>query len=83
MKHGGLLNKHLCTKKIQISLMTQQKLSISTFPILSLWKLSVAIATRVLIQPELNKNISFVEGNVLSKYAHFQLDPPYGFREDF
>ena len=31
------------------------------------------------------KNITFVEGNVLSKYmyAKFQLHPPYGFREDF
>ena len=32
MKRGGLLNKHFC-KKNQISQMTQQKLSISTFPI--------------------------------------------------
>ena len=37
MKHGGLLDKHFC-KKIQISPMTWQKLSISTFPIISLWK---------------------------------------------
>ena len=30
------------------------------------------------------KNITFVEGNVLSKYAKIQLHPPYGFRgEDF
>ena len=28
------------------------------------------------------KNISFVEGNVLSKYGKFQLHPPYGFREE-
>ena len=38
MKHGGLLNKHFC-KKNQISPMTWQKLSISTFPIISPWKL--------------------------------------------
>ena len=25
------------------------------------------------------KNITFVEGNVLSKYAKFRLHPPYGF----
>ena len=25
------------------------------------------------------KNMSFVEGNVLCKYAKFQLDPPYDF----
>ena len=28
------------------------------------------------------KNITFVEGNVLSKYAKLQLHPPYGFREE-
>ena len=39
MKHGGLLNKHICEKKIQISPVRQQKLSISTFPIKSLWEL--------------------------------------------
>ena len=50
VKHGGLLNKHFCKIKNQISLMTWQKLSISTFPIISLWKLKVAIATKVLIR---------------------------------
>ena len=39
VKHGGLLNKHFCKKKNQISPMTWQKLSISNFPIISLWKL--------------------------------------------
>ena len=39
MKHGGLLNKHFCKKKYQISPMTWQKLTISNFPIISLWKL--------------------------------------------
>ena len=28
------------------------------------------------------KNITFVEGNVLSKSAKFQLHPPYDFREE-
>ena len=28
------------------------------------------------------KNIPLVEGNVPSKYAKFQLHPPYGFREE-
>ena len=39
MKHGGLLNKYFCKEKIQISPMTWQKLSISIFPIISLWEL--------------------------------------------
>ena len=29
------------------------------------------------------KNIIYVEANVLSTYAKFQLHPPYGFWEDF
>ena len=78
MKHGGLLNKYIC-EKIQIPPVRQQKLSISTFPIISLWELLVAIATTVLIR--WNKNIIFVEGNVLSKYAKFQFHLRYGFRE--
>ena len=39
MQHGGLLNKHICEEKNQISPVRQQKLSISSFPIISLWKL--------------------------------------------
>ena len=39
MKHGGLLNKHFFKKFFKISQMTCQILSISTFPIISLWKL--------------------------------------------
>ena len=38
MQHGGLLNKRICEKN-QISPVRQQKLSISSFPIVSLWKL--------------------------------------------
>ena len=34
MKREGLLNKHICEKKIQISQISQQKLSISAFPII-------------------------------------------------
>ena len=39
MQHGGLLNEHICEKKNQISPVRQQKLSISSFPIISLWEL--------------------------------------------
>ena len=77
VKHGGLLNKHFCKIKNQISPMTWQKLSISTFPIISLWKLKVA--SNQSSYPTEIKNITFVEGNVLSKYAKFRLHPPYGF----
>ena len=46
MNRRGLLKKHFCRKKIQISAVRQQKLPLSTFPIISLWKFSVAIATK-------------------------------------
>ena len=36
MKRGELLDKNICEKKIQISPMRQQKLSISPFPIINL-----------------------------------------------
>ena len=39
MQHGGLLNIHICEKKNQISPVSQQKLSISSFPIVSLLEL--------------------------------------------
>ena len=52
MKRRGLLNKHFCNFFFQISPIRQKKLSISSFPIISLWELKVAIATRVLIRLE-------------------------------
>ena len=52
MKRRGLLNKRFCKKIPNI-------LSISSFPIISLLELNVAIATRVLIRPEQKHNYSF------------------------
>ena len=39
MNNEGLRNKYFCKEKFQISPMTWQKLSISIFPIISLWEL--------------------------------------------
>ena len=39
MKRRGLLNKHFFKNNFQISPMRQKKLSISSFPIISLWEL--------------------------------------------
>ena len=39
MQHGGLLINISVKKKYQISPVRQQKLSVSTFPIISLWEL--------------------------------------------
>ena len=39
MKQEGVLKKHICEKRFQISPVRRQKLSIFTFPIISLWEL--------------------------------------------
>ena len=39
MKRRGLLDKHFCIKQSQILPLRQKKMSISAFPIISLWKL--------------------------------------------
>ena len=52
MNRRGLLKKLFCRKKFKISVVKQQKLPLYTFPIISKWKLQVAIATRVLIRLE-------------------------------
>ena len=76
MKLGGLLSDYFCKKKIQISLMTWQKLSISTFPIISLWELQcISYLSNQSSYPTGIKNTTYVEANVLSMYAKFRLHP--------
>ena len=77
MKHGGLLNKYFC-KKIQISPMTWQKLSISTFPIIISMGTISCHSNQSSYLTEIKKT-TYVEANVLSMYAKFQLHPLYGF----
>ena len=79
MKCGELLNKHFCNNKIQLSPMRQQKLPISTFPIISLWKRCHSNESSWTLTIN---SITFAEGNVISLYAKFQLHPPYGFWEE-
>ena len=74
MKRGRVFNKHICDFFSQISPVRQQKLSIFTFRFISLLP----------SQPEFlsdknEKNIMYVEANVPSMYAKFQLYLPYGF----
>ena len=78
MKHGRLLNRHFCKNKNQISQMSWQKLSISTFPNYKSMK-TLSCHSNQSSYPTEIKKITFVEGNVLSKYAKFRLHPPYGF----
>ena len=80
MKHGGLLNKHFC-EKIQISPMTQHQIVNFHF---SHYKSmgTISCHSNQSSHPTRIKNIAFVEGNVISKYAKFRLYPLYGFREE-
>ena len=68
VKHGGLLNKHFCKKKSNIP---NDLAKIVNFHF-SHYKSMSSYPTEI-------KNITFVEGNVLSKYARFRLHPSYGF----
>ena len=72
MKHGGLLNKHFCKKK-QISPIVNFHFShYKSMETLSCHSNQSSYPTEI-------NNITFVEGNVLSKYAKFRPHPLYGF----
>ena len=78
MKHGGLLNKHLCKeKKLNIP---NDLAEIVNFHF-SHYKSMVTLScqSNQSSNPTGIKNITFVEGNILSKYAKFWLHPPCGF----
>ena len=73
MKHGGLLNKHFCKKNSNI---TNETAKIANFHF-SHYKYMETLSyhSNQSSYPTGIKNITFVEGNVLSKYAKFQLHP--------
>ena len=77
MKHGRLLNKHFC-KKNQISPKDLAEIvnfhfsNYKSMDTLSCHSNQSSYLTEI-------KNITSVDGNVLSKYAKFRLHPPYGF----
>ena len=78
MKHGGLLNKHFCDKKksnIPSNLSEIVNFHFSHYKSMK----TLSCHSNQSSYPTEIKNITFVEGNVLSKYAKFQLHPPYGF----
>ena len=79
MKHGGLLNKHFCKKKSNIH---KDLANIVNFHLVHYTCKSMETLSCHSNQssyPTEIKNITFVEGNVLSKYAKFRLHHPYGF----
>ena len=78
MKHGGLLNKHFCEKKKSnipsnlAEIVNFHSSHYKSMKTLSCHSNQSSYLTKI-------KNITFVEGNVLSKYAKFQFHPLYGF----
>ena len=67
---------NICEKN-QISPVRQKKLSISIFYYMSMG--TISCHSNQSSYPTGIKNTTFVEANVLSMYAKFQLHPPYGF----
>ena len=78
MKHGRLLNRHFCKKKKSnipndlVKIVIFHSSHYKSLKTLSCHSNQSSYLTEI-------KNINFVEGNVLSKYAKFLLHPPYCF----
>ena len=80
MQHGGLLNEHICEKKSNISSETAETVNFHFSHYKSMG--TISCHSNQSSYPTRIKNTTFVEANVLSMYAKFQLHPPYGFREE-
>ena len=76
MQHGGLLNKHICEKKSNISSETAETVNFQFSHYKSMG--SISCHSNQSSYPTIIKNTTFVEANVLSMYAKFQLHSPYG-----
>ena len=78
MQHGGLLNKHICEKKkSNISSETAETVNFQFSHYKSME--TISCHSNQSSYPTAIKNTTFVEANVLSMNAKFQLHPPYGF----
>ena len=72
LKHGGLLNKHFCKKKL--SNIPNDLAKIVNFHFSHYKSMeTLSCHSNQSSYPTEIKNIAFVEGNVLSKYAKFRL----------
>ena len=78
MQHGGLLNKHICEKKSNISSETAETVNFQFSHYKSMGTISCH-SNQTSYPTGIKKNTTFVEANVLSMYAKFQLHHPYGF----
>ena len=77
MQHGELLNKQFCEKKSNISSETAETVNFQFSHYKSMG--TISCHGNQSSYPTKIKNTNFVEANVLSMYAKFQLHPPYGF----
>ena len=77
IQHGGLLNKHICEKKSNISSETAETVNFQFSHYKSMG--TISCHSKQSSYPIGIKNTTFVEANVLSMYAKFKLQPPYGF----
>ena len=78
MQHGGILNKHICEKKkSNISSETAETVKFLFSHYKSMG--TISCHSNQSSYPTGIKNTTFVEANVLSMYAKFQLQPSYGF----
>ena len=77
MQHGGLLNKHICEKKSNISSETAETVNFQFSHYNSMGTISCHCNQSS--YPTGIKTTTIVEANVLCMYAKFQLYPPYGF----
>ena len=77
MQHGGLINKHICEKKSNISSETAETVNFQ----FSHYKYmgTISCHSNQSSYPTRIKNTTFVKAYVLCMYAKFQLHPPYGF----
>ena len=79
-KCGELFNKHFCKNKILLSLIIIKTVEISNFHFSHYKSMeTISCPSNQSSYPTGIKYITFVDDNVLCKYAKFQLHPPYDF----
>ena len=81
IKRGGLLNKHICEKKLSnISNETAEAVNFHFSNYKSMG--TISCHSNQSSYPTGIKNTIYVEANVLSMHAKFKLHPHYGFYEE-
>ena len=81
MKHGGLLNKYFCKKKLNIPNDLAEIVNFHFSHYKSMGTIS-SHSNQSSYPTVIKKHTTYVEANVLSMYAKFRLHPLYGFLEE-